>query len=300
MSSIVDIQQKQQQEEGSLAGIAEMRTRFEGRDGYGMEMNDATYRRYLVARKLDVEKAVEMLENTLKWRCEQGLADMQTNWMESLHKEHETGKMYVRGYDKEGHVIIHMQPGHENTREHEGNIRNLIFNLEKCVACLLKDGRKEKWLLIIDFEGYSMFNAPPMKTSMETLSILQSHYPERLLRACLVNPPWLFMTFWNVIYPLVDPVTQQKLEFVKETGSGLKGRFEQLVELDSLETRLGGNNTVPFDHRHYLQSAFALDFNAQQIMEAQVEVPVPVPVGTDCPVSVSAATLAPGTPGTEK
>lgn len=244
-------------------GVAKLRSHFEGRDGYGMEMNDATFRRYLIARKLDVEKATTMLEATLKWRCDMGVSTMCANWMETLSKEHETGKMYVRGYDKEGHVIIHMQPQFENTKEHEGNIRNLIFSLEKCVACMAREGRQEKWLLIIDFAGYSMFNAPPMKTSMETLSILQNHYPERLLRACLVNPPWIFMTLWNVIYPLVDPVTQKKLEFVKETGAGMRAWFADLVDLNSLEVRLGGDNVVPFDPKRYLAGKFDLDFNAQ-------------------------------------
>lgn len=265
MSALVDTNQNNTES----AGITVMRTRFEGKDGCGMEMSDATYRRYLIARKLDVDKATEMLDATLKWRAEIGVADMCNNWMDTLAKEHETGKMYVRGYDNEGHVVIHMQPQYENTKEHDGNIKNLVFNLEKCVACMAQDGRQEKWLLIIDFAGYSMFNAPPMKTSVETLSILQNHYPERLLKACLVNPPWIFMTFWNLIYPLVDPVTQKKLEFVKETGDGLRTKFAEVVDLKSLEVRLGGENNEPFNPACYLEGEFALDYNAQVALAAE-------------------------------
>jgi hypothetical protein len=59
--------------------------------------------------------------------------------------------------------------------------------------------------LLIDYEGFSIFNAPPMKTSQETLSILQNQYPERLHRAYLIRPPFYFSIFWSLISPFIDP-----------------------------------------------------------------------------------------------
>ena len=52
------------------------------------------------------------------------------------------------------------------------------------------------WL--IDFVGYSMRNAPPIKLSMHALTLLQSHYPERLGLAICYLPPLLFSLTWKV------------------------------------------------------------------------------------------------------
>ena len=58
------------------------------------------------------------------------------------------------------------------------------------------------WL--IDFEGYSYRNAPPISIAMKTLNILQNHYPERLGLAVCYHPPRLFQLTWKV-HPLSLP-----------------------------------------------------------------------------------------------
>ena len=135
---------------------------------------------------------------------------------EILQKEHETGKIYVRGYDSEGRALMYMRPGRENTHNEENNMRNLVFNLEKAIACT---GRKsmelgaklplEKIKLVIDYDGFKVRNSPPMSTSKRTLSILQSHYPERMAVSYVCNPPLYFRTFWTLIKPFVDATTKE-------------------------------------------------------------------------------------------
>ena len=50
---------------------------------------------------------------------------------------------------------------------------NLVYHLERAVAAVGDSGPDGKWLIIIDFNGYSMFNAPPLESTRHTIKILQ-------------------------------------------------------------------------------------------------------------------------------
>ncbi len=65
-----------------------------------------------------------------------------------------------------------------------------------CVCVCVTGVGKMAWLL--DFEGYSLANAPPMSTSIHCNSILQNHYPERLGNAVCWHSPMLFSLTWKV------------------------------------------------------------------------------------------------------
>ena len=84
----------------------------------------------------------------------------------------------------------------QNTSSHEGQIRFLVYCLENAILSLPEGHEKMIWL--IDFTGWTMANAVPIKTARETVNILQNHYPERLAMAFLFNPPKVFEAFWKV------------------------------------------------------------------------------------------------------
>jgi hypothetical protein len=48
-----------------------------------------------------------------------------------------------------------------------------------------------------------------------TIKMLQDHYPERMGKAYIINAPTIFEMFWAVVYPVLDPVTRSKVEFVR-------------------------------------------------------------------------------------
>lgn len=201
-----------------------------------------------------------MLQATLAWRTEFGLNDI-SSWRDVMAIENSTGKTYVRGYTKDGHVILIMRPAKENTNDHDGNIKNLIYTMERAVACSEKLGQ-EKLLLVIDYQNYSLFNAPPMKTSRQVLSILQDHYPERLLRACLVRPPMIFYAFYKMISPFVDRVTSDKVCMLTNADmNNANNQLYQVADRAMLEAVFGGEDSRPFDSPLYLDGPFDEEYN---------------------------------------
>jgi hypothetical protein len=219
------------------------------------------------SRNYDSTKAIQMLHATVKWRKDFGVDNIDS-WRETIALENSTGKTYVRGFDKQGHVVVYMRPANENTFNHDGNMKHLVYSMERAVACMATTGQ-EKMSLIIDYTRYSLTYAPPMKTAKETLSILQDHYPERLYRAYCVYPPFIFWAFYNMISPFIDPITKEKI--VMLTNSEMSKDSNQLfrdIDRAVLETAVGGEDSRPFETTSYLSSPFNQDYLAT--LNAQV------------------------------
>jgi hypothetical protein len=202
--------------------------------------------RYLRARKGDVGKAAEMLHNTLKWRLEFKPDDIK--WQD-VALEHETGKMYANGYDREGHPILVMRPRNENTKGQEGQLLNLVYILNTAIR-LMSPG-VEQWVLVLDFGGYSLKNAPPMKTSRAVLDIMQNHFPERLARAVLLDPPTLFYASYKIVEPFVDKHTREKVCFLRGKPEQLREQLNQYFDLSKLEQGLSGDLPYTYNHAQY-------------------------------------------------
>lgn len=61
------------------------------------------------------------------------------------------------------------------------------------------------WL--VDFVGYSFLTAPPARTAVQTVHILQNHYPERLGVCICYLPPRVFSYTWKVRSASPDSAT---------------------------------------------------------------------------------------------
>ena len=224
------------------------------------DLGDATLQRYLRARQWDFPKAQEMLNATLKFRQDFFNDGYLTSkgYMNSMVTENATGKIYVRQHAADGSAIMIMRPRFENTYCHDGNVKHIVYSLERACASMKNKGNPtDKITLLIDYEGYSLFNAPPYKTSRATLDILQNHYPERLSRAYCIRPPWIFNAFWTMISPFIDPITKDKVKMIsaKKGNDVAEHLFREsggAIGKDILEEEFGGTLKAPFDSSTYL------------------------------------------------
>ena len=115
---------------------------------------------------------------------------------------------------------------------------------------------------MIDYDGFKLKNAPPLSTSKFTLNILQKHYPERMHRIYLCNPPYVFKAFWQIVKPFVDPVTKEKIVFLYGKQSELANNFDDLSKLEACTGNIG--EVRPFDSKEYLlELDFAVTFDEE-------------------------------------
>jgi hypothetical protein len=205
-----------------------------------------------------------MLRETIEWRKNFEIQKIHTEFAETIKLENSTGKMYIRGFDKEGAPLIYMKPVKENTKDHVGNIKHLVYTMERAVACMdAKGDGNTKLSLVIDYEGYTLSHAPPMKTSTETLNILQNHYPERLKCAYCIRAPFVFYAFFKMVSPFIDPVTKKKISMIKNAELGTPAcQLSQEIDAAVLESSVGGLDNRPFVSATYLAGRFDQDYKA--------------------------------------
>lgn len=225
---------------------------------------DSTLVRYLQARDWSVSQAEKQLKGTLEWR--RTYRPENITWQE-IEPEAVTGKSFRLGVkDREGRAVLVLRPRNENTKSAERQLKFFVYNLE--AACRAADEAgvgKMTWL--IDFEGYSLRNAPPISVALKTLNVLQNHYPERLGLAVCYHPPRLFSLTWKATKPFIDPVTHKKIVFVDTNNTAI---MSQYFHMDHLEQCMGGILTSEqvFSLDRYRTEMISEDMQQQQAYTA--------------------------------
>ncbi|KNE71893.1 hypothetical protein AMAG_16321 [Allomyces macrogynus ATCC 38327] len=148
---------------------------------------------------------------TLRWRAEFGVDQLLPSDA-ALRSEGATGKQMVHGCTRGGHPILFLRPRHENSRDEDAQLRYCVFNLELVIRVM--PAGVEKLAIVIDFAGMAMSKNPSLSMSRRFATILQAHYPERLYKAFMVQPPWFFAAAWKLVQPFIHPVTRAKVVFV--------------------------------------------------------------------------------------
>lgn len=217
------------------ARVKDLRTVLGPLSGRALQYaNDGCLRRYLRARNWNVKKAEKMLRDSFAWRATYKPEELR--W-EDVATESETGKVYRADCkDKQGHSVLQLRPGTQNTTSSDGQIKQLVYMIENAVLNL-PDGQ-EQMIWLVNFKGWSMSKAGPVRTVQEIAHVLQNHYPERLGTAILFDPPRLFETFWLIVKPFLDTKTAKKVKFVRSTDPASMKLVNDLFDCSTLEELL--------------------------------------------------------------
>eukprot|EP00934_Nitzschia_sp_Nitz4_P006607 Nitzschia sp. Nitz4//scaffold230_size58257//22057//23211//NITZ4_006479-RA/size58257-processed-gene-0.63-mRNA-1//-1//CDS//3329543244//6597//frame0 len=231
--------------------------------------------RHFRAEKGDVARALESLRSALQWRRDFDVSRLRTcmqepqekELQEMMFREDQSGKLYNRGVNKQGRALVYMKAMNNKTpNAEEDNMKHLIWNIEKAVSVTrhFSGGELDKFCLMIDCNNFRLSKAPSLSVAKFTLDVLQKHYPERMYRAFVLNPPMTFRVFWNLVKPFVDPVTKTKVVFVTPGTSGVDTLYDVMGEeqMKKLEPHAFGKYPVrEFNSKEHLTQPFHIPFD---------------------------------------
>lgn len=131
---------------------------------------------------------------------------------------------FVRGHDSDNRAVAIKMGRQSPETNHTAFVIAQLYVAERAIACseFLSKGTQENVLAVMDFEGYSSSNAPPMLTLKKSLGLMQSNYPERLKTAIITEPAFWMKGLYNLLYPLMSTDTREKIQMAYgEVGAAM-------------------------------------------------------------------------------
>ncbi|KAK8497414.1 hypothetical protein V6N12_016934 [Hibiscus sabdariffa] len=226
---------KKQSFEIEKTKIGLMRILVEKQDPSSKEADDSTLRRFLRSRDLDVEKASNMFLKYLNWK--RTFVPNGSISPTEIRHELEQNKMFLQGSDKKGRPMAVVLASRHF--QHEGGVeefkRFVVYLFDK-IFTRMPPGQ-EKFIVIGDLKGWGYANSD-IRAYLAALSLVQDYYPERLEKLFIVHAPYIFMTAWKMVCPLIDQKTRNKIIFVDKKS--VKSTLLEEIEESQLPEILGG------------------------------------------------------------
>lgn len=191
----------------------------------GKVPSDATLLRFLRARDFNVEKAREMLSESLLWRKKH-----QVDKILSEYELPEVVQNYFPGgwhhKDKEGRPLYLLRLGQMDVKgllKSIGEDGLLKLTLHVCEEGLRQmeeatqtEGRPvSTWTLLVDLEGLNMRHLwrPGIRALLRIIEIVEANYPETMGRVLIIRAPRVFPILWTLVSTFIHENTRSKFLF---------------------------------------------------------------------------------------
>lgn len=170
-----------------------------------------TLLRFLRARDFSVEKASQMLQESLKWREENNIDHILSEYKQSaVVTKHFPGAWHQT--DKDGRPIYILRLGHMDVKGllksigEDGLLKLALHICEEGLQLIqqatINSGKPLlSWCLLCDLEGLSMRHLwrPGLKALLRIIETVEKNYPETMGRVFIVRAPRVFPIAWTIV-----------------------------------------------------------------------------------------------------
>ncbi|KGL79790.1 SEC14-like 5, partial [Tinamus guttatus] len=198
--------------------------------------------RFLRARDFNIDKAREMLCQSLTWRKQYQVDYILQSWRPpALLDEYYTGGWHYQ--DREQRVLSSF-----NTYKWL-YIFTVASLLSKCRSSRLDYDKFlfcvhcRSWTCLVDLEGLNMRHLwrPGVKALLRIIEVVEDNYPETLGRLLIVRAPRVFPVLWTLVSPFINENTRQKFLIYSGNNYQGPGGLVDYVDKDVIPDFLGGD-----------------------------------------------------------
>ncbi|KAH9816407.1 CRAL-TRIO domain-containing protein [Melampsora americana] len=219
-----------------------------------LEDPDYTVIRFIRARKLNVENAIKMFIECLKWRIESDIDEMMAKGAHGIINQEgydgaafllqiKSGKTFLQGFSKIGGPVSYLFPRLHKTAEQSMEVMTDFTNYAMENIRMFTTNLRAKKIVVIDLKGFGLSNMD-WKATLYFNKCLEAYYPETLELVIIHNAPWVFHGVWKALGPMLDPVVRSKIMFSKSSQDLLTH-----VDKRYLLKEVGGESTWKPYHR---------------------------------------------------
>jgi len=194
--------------------------------------SDPVVLRFLRARDFNVEKAREMLSNSLIWRKKHGVDKILSEYqIPPVVRDYFPGGWFH--LDRDGRPVFLLRLGQMDVK---GIVRSIgEEGLTKLTLHICEEGLRlteesshrlnkpiTTWSMILDLDGLNMRHLwrPGVKALLHIIEICEANYPETLGRVLIIRAPRVFPILWTLVCPLIDETSRGKFLFYAGTADG--------------------------------------------------------------------------------
>lgn len=183
----------------------------------GLEQNpnfsDTTVLRFYRGMKGKEEPAYEAMKRYIAWRAEEDVDNIDSR-RDEFQTEIDKRKCELGNFDRNGRPANFVFAHRHNANDRDINqVRKLtIWALETLRKAAKPE--EERFTIAFDLSGFTL-QCMDYEAVKQLINILQAHYPDTLENLYVVDAPFIFSACWAVIKMWIDPVTANKIQFIR-------------------------------------------------------------------------------------